>query len=460
MASTATISSSSTAPVFQAGGLASGLDTNSIVDSLVSIAQLPLTALQQNQSDLNTQISTLGDLISKLGALESAGKDLATNGALGVTAQGSYSAFSATAGSSAVAGSYSVQVTSLAQAAKARSQAYAPTDVVTGGTLSLTVQGAAYSIAIGDGATLGDIATAINQSGAPVSAVVLNDGTNNYLSVTAADTGYPVSGSPSDALSYSVTTTGTQGKALSLQTVQAAQNASVQVDGLTFTRQSNVVNDVLPGVTLMLKAQETAPETLVLANDPSATQANLQTFVSAYNAIVSELSQQLNPAGSRSSTLADDNSIRFLQSQMQQILTSAVPGTSSVHTLAELGLKTNEDGTLSIDQATLTNAIAKSPGAVNSLFSTTGSGVSALVTNLVDLYATANTGILTADQSTLQDRVKGLKAQADALQSQIDTYRQTLLNEFAAMENTVSALKTAGNYISALFSGSSSSSGK
>jgi len=459
MASTSSVSSSATHPVFQASGLASGLDTNSIVDAMVAVAQQPLTALQKSQSDLNTQISSLGDLISKLNALQSAAQGLSDNGVLGVKPSSVNTGFTATAGSSAVAGSYSVQVMALAQAAKVRSEGYASTDTVTGGTLSLSVQGTSYPITIADGAHLGDVATAINQSGAPVSAVVLNDGTNNYLSITSANTGYPTTGKPADALSYTMTATGTAGKALALTTIQAAQNASMQVDGLTFTRQSNLVSDVLPGTTLSLQSVDTAAENLVLANDPASTQANLQKFATAYNAIVSALGQQLNPVSNRSATLADDNSIGWIQAQMQQLTTAVVPGIANVHTLAEVGLKTSQDGTLSVDQATLTKAIAKNPSAVNSLFSTSGTGISALVTNLANLYAQGTTGILATDQTSLQDRVKLMGDQASALQAQIDTYRQTLLAQFSAMESTVSSLKTAGNYITALFTSSSSSSG-
>ena len=460
MASTATISSSATTPVFQAGGLASGLDTNSIVDSLVAIATQPLTAMQQNQADLKTQVSTLGDLISKLNALQTATDSLGTNGALGVKTVSANSSFTATPGSGAVAGSYSVQVMALAQAAKARSQGFASGDLVQGGTLSLTVQGNPYTIAIGDGSQLADVASAINQSGAPISAVVLNDGTNSYLSLTDTSTGYPITGAAADALGFTESYTGTTGKPLALATIQAAKNASLQVDGLTFTRQSNLVSDVLPGTTLSLQSQGSAPETLVLQNDTSTTQTNLQNFVTAYNAIVTALGQQLQPAAgtSRSASLADDASVSWLQSQLQRITTAVVPGISNVHTLAEIGLKTAEDGTLSIDQPTLAAAIGKNASAVNALFSTASTGISAVVDGMVASYTQSGTGILVADQSAINQRVSDIGLQETALQNQIDAYRQTLLQQFSAMESTVSSLKTAGNYITALFSSSTSSS--
>ncbi|HTP50329.1 MAG TPA: flagellar filament capping protein FliD [Anaeromyxobacteraceae bacterium] len=463
MAASASITSSTSGPVFQAGGLASGLDTNSIVQAEVAVATEPLTALQTQQSDVQTQVSTLGTLVSDLQALQSATDGLSTNGALGLKTTSSNTTFTATPGTGAVAGSYAVQVTALAQAAKARSQGFAAGALVQGGTLTLDVQGTDYPITIADGSQLGDVAAAINQSGAPVSAVVLNDGTNSYLSLSDTNTGYPLTGTPADALSFTENYTGTTGQPLKLASTQTAANATLTVDGLSFTRQSNVVSDVLPGTTLTLNsvaAKGSAPETLTLANDPTATQANLQAFVSAYNTLVTALGQQLLPAAGtdRNSTLADDPAIRYLQSQLQQITTTVVPGIGGLNSLAQLGISTNEDGTLTIDSSTLASAISQNASAVNAIFASASTGISSVVDNLVTTYAEPGDGILSTDQAAGNQQIKDLQLQESDLQAEIATYQQTLQNQFNAMESTISSLKTSANYITALFSSSSTSS--
>ena len=76
-------SSSSSSPVFTVGGLASGLDTNSIVDKLVAIESLPITQNQAQQSALTVQISSIGDLVSKIKALSTAATNLSTGGVTG-----------------------------------------------------------------------------------------------------------------------------------------------------------------------------------------------------------------------------------------------------------------------------------------------------------------------------------------------------------------------------------------
>ncbi|HYG67295.1 MAG TPA: flagellar cap protein FliD N-terminal domain-containing protein, partial [Anaeromyxobacteraceae bacterium] len=168
---------------FRAGGLASGMDTSAIIDQLVELESRPLDLLAKRKSAFQAQVSALGDIASRLGALQTAAKSLGDDGVLAATVASTNTGFSAAPGSGAVAGRYAVTVQELARASKWRSGAFASTDRVAGGTLSLRVQGVDLpAITIADGATLGEVADAIRGSGAAVSAVVLNDGTSSYLS--------------------------------------------------------------------------------------------------------------------------------------------------------------------------------------------------------------------------------------------------------------------------------------
>ena len=359
---------SATTPVFTASGLASGMDTSSIINQLVQLESQPITDLQTTQSNIKTQVSALGAISSALSALDSAAQDLGTNGAFASSAVSANASFTATPGSGATPGSYSVEVDSLASAAKWRSSGFGANATVAGGTLQLTVQGVTYDpITIQDGASLGDVADAIRQTGAPVSAMVVNDGTNSYLTLTDRDTGYPIGGQPSDALSLSFTAdpaaTGQDPGFAQLQ--PPASNARFQVDGLTFTRTSNTVSDALPGVTLTLKSATKVPEDLELAADTNGTQARLQTFVSAYNSVMQLLQANLSPAKdtNRAVTLTGDSNVRALEASLQSFLSSEVPGLGGVRTLADIGIKTGQDGMLSIDTTTLSNALSADPNA-------------------------------------------------------------------------------------------------
>lgn len=465
-----------------ASGLVSNIDTASIVDQLVALESRPITLLKSRQTAFRSQVSILGDIISRLSALETAAKELGTSGVLAAKVASTNDAFTATPGTGALAGRYAVRVDQLAQASKWMSAAFdSPTAGVRGGTLQLTVKGTTYPaplpdgpgpITITDGMSLSDVAYAIRQSGAPVSATVLNGWDPvagravSYLSVTARDTGYTAADGPASALSISFTAGAGTGTDPAFAETQAARNAAFNVDGVDFVRESNTVTDALAGVTLALKKGAAAPATtgtaedLVLNTDPDATRAKLQKFVDAYNGVMSLVQRQLavTKDTDRASTLAGDSAVRGLQGRLQSILTSVVAGLPGVRTLADLGVRTAKDGSLSIDATTLAGALARDPAAIDALFSTATTGLSDYVSKLVQEQVRATDGVLTSRQSGLNARIRAMDDQAAALQRRVDAFKANLVKQFTAMETTLSNLKTSSSYLQAALASASSSS--
>jgi len=449
------------APAYTANGLSSGLNDSAIIQSLVNIRQQPITQLQTEQAGIQTQVSDLGTIASQLTALQSAVDAFATGGVVASQVTSTNTAFTATAGTQATPGQYSVQVTALAAAAKARSQGFSSTSSpVTGGTLALTVQGTQYNLTITDGESLSDVASALNQLGAPINATILSDGTNQYLEVTDAQTGYPIGTNAANALSITETDTGTQGQDLNLAVFQSAANAAVTVDGLATTQTSNQVSDLIPGVTLNLSSTETTPENLVIATDPTTTQTNLQTFVTAYNTLNASLQSQLNPPattnadGSTSAQpapLSNDAGVLGLEQQMQQILTTIVPGVNGFNSLASIGItSSDQDGSISIDQGLLDNALNNNPAAVNQLFSQASTGIAAAFDNLSSTYADPATGAFTQEEAQLNTRIQQMTQQQTEMQADLATYQQSLQEQFANMEQLVSNFKSVGQYLTQL----------
>jgi flagellar hook-associated protein 2 len=444
------------------GGLASGLDTNLIIDKLVEIEGTRVTKLKTRQTGVKSQISTLGDIVSRLSALETAAKELATGGVLGLKTTSTNTAFGAVAGGGAAAGSYRIAVTELAQAAKARSGPFGAADLVAAGTLDFTVQGKTYSVDVGDKAagtpaSLEDVAAALRAK-APVSAVVLNDGANRYLSVTSLATGSPLDGGTALALTHNAT--GATGKPLAevsldtgkrdLTITQTARNAQFTIDDLPFTRTSNVVTDALPGTTLTLKVKGGPAEDLVLANDVEATKTKLQPFVDAYNTVLRSIQTELQTTATtdRSKTLTGDSTLRYLQQRLQALVAAKVTETGTVRTLADLGLKSGSGGALTVDPAALASAMERDPAAVNTLFSTATKGLAALTSAEVQAFTRSGDGLLTTRKESLDGSVKRMDGEIERLQARLDAYRVSLVKRFTAMEEAVSKMKASGNYLS------------
>jgi flagellar hook-associated protein 2 len=452
------------APLFSVGGLASGLDTASIIDGLTKIEQQPLDALRTQQTGFKTQVSLIGQLVGKINALQSAAKSLASGGVVGVKTTSANTDFTATASSQTQAGNYAVSVQTLATAAQQRTGGFLP-DVdgntpVTGGTLSFTVQGKTYDpITISDGENLADVAGDIRALGAPISAVVLNDGTRQYLSITNLDTGFSGTDA-STALQINETSTGTQGQALGFTSIHDASNATFTIDKLQFTRQSNTVTDALPGTTLSLKGQTNTTESLTFSNDSATTALNLQNFVNAYNDIITTVAAQQSAGGGntdRNSTLAGNSTLRSLVADVQGLMTSVI-GAGSVRTLADVGLKTNfQDGTLTIDSGKLGSALQANPQAINDIFSHATTGIGASVQTLTDRYTNVIDGLFTTSTKSLNTRISQMDTQADSMAARIADFKANLTAQFTAMEQIVSGLKTTGNFLNSQSASASSS---
>jgi flagellar hook-associated protein 2 len=120
-----------------------------------------------------------------------------------------------------------------------------------------------------------------------------------------------------------------------------------------------------------------------------------------------------------------------------------------VRTLADLGVKTAQDGSLSIDADTFDKALASSPSAVNALFTTAGTGLKALVSNLVTAETETGDGLLVTRQDSLNKSITDLDKQKATLQARLDAYQSALQAQFNAMETMVSQLKSIGSFLTA-----------
>lgn len=437
-------------PTFNAGGLASGLDSQSIINSLVQIQGAPLIIMKGKQNGIRTQITLLGGLASKLAALKTAATTLGTSGVLGVSATANPLGARATPGPESRAGRYAITVDALASAARARSQAFdSGFSPVTGGTLTVGYDGRSFDVAIADGATLNEVATSINAQAPGVSAVVLFDGTRSYLSLSRLDTGFDPATGAASALTLSESSTGSLGQPLGAAVTQAATNARVTVDGLAFTRRNNTFDDVVPGTMLTLSGVTTAPSDLVLSNDLASTQTNLKSFVDAFNAVNSAVQAQLavNDSSNRGNSLAGDGAVRAVQTMLRSLVNTSVPGLSSVRALADVGLKTARDGSVSLDAAGLTAALGRDPQALNRLFSQATTGLSAVVSSAVNGFVDPTNGVLTTRASSLGKAVTRLDEDQARLQARLDVFRAKLVAQYTAMENVVSGYKSIGTLL-------------
>lgn len=389
-----------------APGLGSNLDVNGLVTQLMTAEKKPLESINAREAKEQARLAAFANVKASLGNLRSTMTSLRdASRYVGFRPSVSDSSIaSISVSGTPAAGSYSLEVTQLAQAQKLRSGAtYASSsDTLGSGTLTLqfgTYSGGAFTvnadkpvqtITIDSGAsTLAGVRDAINNANAGVKASIVNDGSGQRLVLSSASTGagsaLRISVADNDgnntdasglsALAYDASTGGTA----NLVQTQAAQDAKFVLDGLSISKASNTVTDALEGVTLQLnKTNAGSPVTVTVDKDNNAITSAVNAFVKAWNdtsATLKNLSAY-NAQTKTGATLQGDATVRGMQVQLRAALGSALPGAAS--SLSQIGVGFDGSGNLTLDNAKLSAAIASGQD-VASLFAVAGSTTDALV---------------------------------------------------------------------------------
>ena len=440
----------------QITGLSSGLDTDEIVDELMSIKQQPLTALQNQQSGLEAADTQLQSIQTALQTVASDAQALMNPSLFSNTQQVTSSnstLVTATNSSGAGIGGYQVSVTQLANSAQRTFSYVAPTSADT-----ITIDGQAVTISAGESAS--SLATAINaNSNHDVYAAATDSGTLVFSNRQTGDTG-------TNFIQVS-----DPGGALTEQTSLAKEgkNAEFSVDGVSGTSSSNTVTNAIAGVTLTLNGVTTTAGPVTIDVDPpapstSAIQTALQQFVTDYNTAVSDIQTQLaqTPSSSSPSTgsLYDDQDLSNLLSEMRTAMVSSISGVeSSMSNMLDLGVSTGTttgsaapsqsaiDGDLTLDSTTLTSAVQSDPTAVQQLLAGWSSSFATLVNN-----EAAPGGTIDQRVSANTSEINDLGQQISTMQTSLADQQQQLVNEFAAMESALSQNQSESSYLTSQLS--------
>lgn len=421
----------------QFSGLASGLDTASIISQLMAVEAAPQNALKTRVATQQSQVTALQQANTAFAALATAAKSFATGSTwTKLTATSSSPDVSVTATSTAVPTQVAVTVDARATSA----QGYLTGSTAAGQTLTLRkADGSAMQVEDSSGTLVdltvdsGDgspaaLAAAINattkQSG--LRATVINADGGSVLMVTAVATGA--------ASDFSITDSG--GAAVVSGTGGA--DAAIKVNGQVVTSSSNTFADVLPGVTLTLAGTAVAGSTATVSvSDDGSSRANaMNLFVGQINSLLDSIKTQTaygtitaGQAPTGGGVLPGDPDLRELADRLTNTIFPS--GTTS---LATYGLSVDRDGRLTFDQAAFTAAYTADPDAVQAAFvgpDGFSSRVATVATSASDSY-----------DGTLTQTIKGRNDEIDRYNDQIAAWDERLSMKQASLEKTYSNLET------------------
>jgi flagellar hook-associated protein 2 len=439
---------------FSVSGLTSGIDYNTMIDQIMKLERQPETRMQTQQAAYNKTISVYGDLSSKLAALKTAAEGLKTTTSFYERTASSSDAtvFDATAASSAAAGNYSITVTALAQAHRVASSpvaAESSTVSVASGNFSFHVgaAGATTTVAVDTTTTLANLRDAINAQNGDAEASIIYDGTGYRLALTSKTSG----AANAITVTENVTSLGLPtGPVAGGTQLQAAQDAAFSIDTLSMTRSTNTFSDAIGGVTITMKKGGTS--TLSVTTDTAAIQKKIEGFVSAYNDIVSLVSTNAtyDTKTNIGGPLSGESTARDVVSRLQEILGSRVDGLpDGLRALSQIGIKTGNDGTLSIDSAVLSDKIAKNLAGVSDLFNASG-GVANTVSNYVDQTTDASTGSLTYRTKGIGTKVSNISTDISTLEAKLTKEEAEMRARFAKLEALLTTISAQSSFLTSL----------
>ncbi|HMJ37909.1 MAG TPA: flagellar filament capping protein FliD [Baekduia sp.] len=448
----------------QLSGLVSGLDTASIIDQLMSIERTPRTKITLDQSATTKRQSLLQDISTKLTALKTANDDLKSSLTWLDTQSvesGDSTKLTITRTGGAPPGGYDVSITQLATAERAT---YDWQDLAADGPLQILNKDGTprASIDLKAGATVDDAVAAINAS-TDTNVYAVN--VNGDLVLAAKSTG--------DGSGFSVTGAGAETERV------AGLNAKLTINGATVERQTNTITDALPGVTLTLKGKTSGTNTIGVTvgtpgPDKDAITQKAQSFITAYNALVTatraDLDEKRVPGATTSTdiqrgTLFGDSGLSSMLTSFRSAISAPIAGLTGLTSLADLGISTGAantgttvnqdavDGKLTLDTAKLSAALDSNPLGVRKLLgglSGTDGFSQAFSAVIAPLQGTG--GILDSRITAATKDLSDIKDRLDTFDARMDTKQAMYQKQFTALETALQKSQTVGTSLASYIS--------
>lgn len=455
-------------------GLATGMDTDSIVTQLMELERMPIARLEAKKTEATSRIeayaqfkTTLDDLKTSVSAMTLTSQ--VKSNSISLSADAPFTATSANAGS----GSYTIAVKQLAQVQKTISDGWASqTDALLGtGTFTLTNGGVDTVLTVdATNNSLAGLAAAINeQSGdTGIKAAIINDGSATPYRLVLTGTDSSTSFSVSSNL---LAADGITPVSFAATQTQTAQQAQVMVDGVEVVSNSNTISGAISGITLNLSGVSDvesagpppiyATSLLEIKPDTGALKEKLTSFVTSYNKVMEWILSGYEEFGGAApdddpetedllgSVLRGDSTIQGVKRGLQSVLSSVVNTSGSLHVMSELGITTQLDGTLLQDNTKLDAALANNFDGVVSLLAGEGEvdGIMKKFNYYMLDVTNGTTGMYATKKQNHDLNIKRLDTQIANMEPRMVAREATLRAQYSAMETLVSGLNSQGSFL-------------
>lgn len=449
---------------FSINGLASELNTAQIISDLMDVERIPYTNLETRKSNLQSEQAVFRQLNTKLSALQRLAGDLQlaatyekskgtfTNGSIGTV----------TVNGNATASTYTINVKELAKNKITAAEGLKGSDTnLTNATFSIGGKNINIASLAPNGgsfenneAALKALVVEINKGdyGGKAAIIDLTGNGDFRLNITAtkggnADIDFTLGGTSSSV-------------------IQSANDAEIEINGVTVTRSTNEISDLIPGITLNL--QSTGNSTLKVERDVEAITTQVENFVAAYNDLIKLVKTNLSKPEDADTVnpLQGDSTLKSVQNDLYNMITGMVFKDGSFEGfMEELGLSIDKDvkagtkmtGEIVFDKTVFSKALAENPDKVTNIFV---DRMTEMSTKLFDQYTSSTRGTLSMKITGYDSELKLVDEKLINMERKLEMKEARLKLQFNNMEVMLSSLKNEQDWLTSQFESLMNSSKK
>ncbi|OED41061.1 hypothetical protein ACH42_14995 [Endozoicomonas sp. (ex Bugula neritina AB1)] len=466
-------------------GMGTGLDVYGMAESMaVAETSAKTNQLTEKETEIDEELAALQTLDSALnGFYNTLNKysDPSVFGSVTVNMNGSASDYaSVEVDDDAVPNTYKMEIEQLATQHKVQAMSTVDPADPDGEPLPAEVPVGEYTLGVGDEQftfeieagknSFTEVADQINEdSNNPgITASVMNDGTNSYLTLTANESG----------VDNRIELSKTGGVVPELKLLQEPQDAKYTIDGVALTSPDNTIDDVIAGVTIELDQVTTDPDdggpfTFEVEPDTAMMEESINAIVDSFNGVmktIDDLTETTFDEGGEPvrQPLAGDSMLYSIEQELKDVLYSSFDDTYS--SLAAIGIMSDANGELEVDDDILQEALEEDPDAVSDMFVDPGGIIDGMqevsakyvgrAEEMTDEEGNAidpeedNDGSYVSSTGLIDDRVDNLNQEKDDvedgwldLEARYDSIYQRYLNEYIAMDIAVAEMNSSFVYM-------------
>ena len=459
--------------IISSTGIFSGIETDKIIQQLMSLERRPIEALTKKKSEYEAKISSYGNISSLLNNLKNTLSALKKNSFLSLSANSSdNTVLTATAKSNASEGTYNINIIRTASSQSIYSDIFSSIDESVADLSEYNTQKIRIDIGSNEpiditidetNNTLSGIRDAINNARAGVRASIINDGDGYRLVLTSNSTGssnritimvdenndgvFEEAPSETDLIGLSRLAFNATynengevtGGITNMAQSQAGLDAILSINGLQIIRSTNTISDAIPGVTLnLLNSSSGRTINLTVSKDISKIIQNINTFITAYKNVL-DLAKKSST--DKSSKLQSDSTLRLIADGLRSSISASYEGKS----LTNFGLNHDKYGVPSLDADTIEDALKNNLEDVINTFDAAAKDIE----NKINTYIKK---LISTRQDGLKSTIKAIDSRIDNLNRVLDKKEMEYRKSFIALEKTIGQLQQSGDFLTKQFS--------